>query len=229
MRPLVVFLSAESEYQAAETLPGFAHELEMQHGLRCEILQGSTEKSGPERHEISGMEILDKADLVVVFARRRAFPADQMAHLEAFLKRGGALIGLRTASHAFDARGAGPADHTEWPKFDPEVLGGNYHNHYGAGPECTVTAAAGASGHPILAGVTLPLLTVGSLYKASPLAASATPLLLGTIPDQEPEPVAWTNQYHQSRIFYTSLGHPDDFTNPQFRKLLVNAVHWALN
>ena len=228
-RPLVVFISAESEYGAAETLPGFAHELEMQHGLRCEILQGSTEKKGPQRHEIAGMEILDEAELVVVFARRRAFPAEQMQHLKAYLERGGSLIGLRTASHAFDARGSGPADHAEWPTFDPDVLGGHYHGHHGAGPKCAVTAAAGAADHAILAGVTLPLLSDGSLYRVRPLAATATALLLGTIPDQEPEPVAWTNQYGRSRIFYTSLGHPHDFSNAQFRKLLVNAVHWALN
>ena len=228
-RPLVVFLSAESEYQAAETLPAFAHELEMQHGLRCEILQGSTEKKGAERHEIAGMEILDEADLVVVFARRRAFPADQMQHLKAYLDRGGPLIGLRTASHAFDARGAGPADHTEWPTFDPDVLGGNYHNHHGSGPKCSVTLAEGAEDHPILAGVRLPLLSDGSLYRVRPLAETATPLLLGTIPDREPEPVAWTNRYQQCRVFYTSLGHPHDFADPEFRKLLVNAVRWALN
>jgi nicotinamidase-related amidase/type 1 glutamine amidotransferase len=228
-RPLVVFVSAESEYSAAETLPSLAHELEMHHGLRCEILQGSTEKKGASRHEISGMEILDDADLVVVFARRRAFPADQMKYLKAYLDRGGPLMGLRTASHAFDARGSGPADHTEWPKFDPEVLGGNYHNHYGGGPKCAVTAAVRAKGHPILAGVQLPLLSDGSLYRVRPLTDTTMPLLLGTIPDHESEPVAWTNQYRQSRIFYTSLGHPNDFADAQFRKLLINAVRWALN
>jgi len=53
--------------------------------------------------------------------------------------------------------------------------------------------------------------------------------LIGTIPDKEPEPVAWTNSYKNSRIFYTSLGHPDDFGNAQFRRLLINAVFWAMN
>ena len=228
-RPLVVFVSAESEYGSVETLPGFAHEIELHYGLRCEILQGSPERQSDDRHEISGMELLTDADLVVVFARRRAFPADQMKYFRAYLDRGAPLIGLRTASHAFDARGSGPADHTEWPKFDPEVLGGNYHGHHGAGPTCTVTAAAGAGDHPILAGVKLPLVSDGSLYEVRPLTTTATPLLLGTVPDQEPEPVAWTNQYKRSRIFYTSLGHPDDFTDGQFRQLLVNAVFWAMN
>ena len=51
----------------------------------------------------------------------------------------------------------------------------------------------------------------------------------GTIPDKEPEPVAWTNQYKQSRIFYTSLGHQDDFQNESFRRMLINAVFWAMN
>ncbi len=69
----------------------------------------------------------------------------------------------------------------------------------------------------------------GSLYKTSPLAGSAQLLLTGSIPDQKPEPVAWTNMYKQARIFYTSLGHPDDFGNPQFRRLLINAVFWAMD
>jgi type 1 glutamine amidotransferase len=62
-----------------------------------------------------------------------------------------------------------------------------------------------------------------------PLAKTTQPLLLGTIAGQASEPVAWTNQYRGGRIFYTSLGHPEDFKNPEFRKLLVNAVFWAMN
>jgi type 1 glutamine amidotransferase len=175
------------------------------------------------------MEILTDADLVVVFARRRAFPADQMKYLKTYLDRGGPLIGLRTASHAFDARGSGPPDHTEWPRFDPDVLGGNYHNHHGSGPLTTVTAAPNATDHPILTGLKFPFSSTGSLYRTSPLAASTTLLLVGAIPDREPEPVAWTNHYKSARIFYTSLGHPDDFQNTEFRKLLVNAIFWTMN
>jgi len=227
-RPLVVFISAENEYKAVETLPQFAHELELKHGLDCEILQASTEKQGEAIHTISGMEILTDADMVVVFARRRGFPADQMKYLRDFLDRGGPLIGLRTASHAFDSRGAAPKGRDEWPQFDSEVLGGNYHGHYDAGPTAAITAVAGVSDHPILRGVELPLLSRGSLYRPSPLAAGTQLLLIGTIPDQPPEPVAWTHRYKNSRVFYTSLGHPDDFRNPQFRTLLINAVFWAL-
>jgi len=228
-RPRVVFISAENEYGAAGTLPEFANELKTRYGLYCEILQGSTESKGPELHELAGLEALTNADLAVVFVRRRALHPEQMQYLRDYLDAGKPLIGLRTACHAFDTRGSAPAGYAEWPKFDPEVLGGNYHNHYGAGPKCTVTPAADGEGHPILAGVKLPFTSDGSLYRVSPLASSTKPLLIGTIPDKEPEPVAWTNMYGKSRIFFTSLGHPDDFNIPAFRQLLLNAVFWAMD
>ncbi len=228
-RPFVVFISSEKEYGAAESLPVFAHELETKHGLRCEIIQGSIVDGGAESHYISGMEAIDKADLVVVFVRRRAFPADQMKHLTDYLAQGKPLIGLRTASHAFDARGAGPKGHLEWPGFDAEVLGGNYHGHYDRGITTVALPAQGTEGHPILAGVEIPLKSTASLYQAGPLAKSATALLIGTILGEKPEPIAWTNSYKNSRVFYTSLGSVEDFENPQFRRMLVNAVFWAMD
>jgi len=228
-RPLVVFISAESEYGADESLPDFAHELQIGYGLSCEILQGSTDRNSQERNYISGMQSLSDADLAVLFVRRRAFPAAQMQHFRDYLDRGKPLIALRTASHAFDTRGNAPAGHVEWREFDDEVLGGNYHGHYGSGPITTVTAAPGAKGHPILSGVEVPFTSNGSLYEASPLAKSAQCLLVGSIPDHESEPVAWTNGYRNARVFYTSLGHVDDFANPQFRRLLVNALFWAMD
>jgi type 1 glutamine amidotransferase/nicotinamidase-related amidase len=228
-RPRVVFISAESEYGAAESLPGFAHELETKYGLCCEILQGSVQKSGEDRNYIPGMEALTDADLAVLFVRRRALPAADMKYFRDYMDSGKPLIGLRTASHAFDTRGKAPEGYGEWPDLDPKVLGGSYHGHHGRGPKCTVTLAAGAGAHPILAGVKLPFTSDGSLYEVRPLAKSTKPLLIGTIPDKEPEPVAWTNRYGRSRIFYTSLGHPDDFRNEHFRKFLVNAVFWAMN
>jgi len=228
-RPRVVFISAESEYGAAESLPGFAYELKTKYGFYCEILQGSTEKSGPVRHEIVGMEALAKADLVVVFARRRAFPQEQMKYLHLYLGMGKPLIGLRTASHAFDARGKGPKEHAEWPMFDSKVLGGNYHGHYGRGPTTTMTPADVIEKHPILADVRTPFTSISSLYQVSPLTTSTKTLLIGAIPEKEPEPVAWTNRYKKSRVFYTSLGHVDDFRNPQFCRLLINAVFWAID
>jgi nicotinamidase-related amidase/type 1 glutamine amidotransferase len=227
VRPRVVLAISEDEYQTARTLPAFAAAvLQDQLGLDTTVLLGDPK----DPDVIPGLaEALAKADLLILSLRRRALPEKDLDAVRRYLAAGKPLVGIRTASHAFDARGKGPAGRAEWPKFDPEVLGGHYHGHHGVGPAVTVTVAPAAKDDPILAGVQAPLTGHGSLYKVSPLASSATPLLIGTIPDQPPEPVAWTNTYGKARIFYTSLGHPDDFKDAPFVRLLGNAVAWALD
>jgi type 1 glutamine amidotransferase len=70
----------------------------------------------------------------------------------------------------------------------------------------------------------------GSLYRVLPLKETTTPVLLGSIPDKPTEPIAWTNAAgpKKARVFNTTLGHWDDFQNPAFRKMLTNAIYWAL-
>jgi type 1 glutamine amidotransferase len=55
-------------------------------------------------------------------------------------------------------------------------------------------------------------------------------LVIGSIPGRPEEPVAWVHAYgpKQARVFYTSLGHPDDFGQASFRRLLLNGLNWAL-
>ena len=152
-----------------------------------------------------------------------------MALVREYLGAGKPLIGIRTASHAFHTRGQHPAGHDEWPELDPAVLGGNYSGHHAEAGTSQLSIATGADDHPILQGLSVAsLVGHGTLYKASPLAKSASQLLIGTIPEQPAEPVAWTNTYQQGRVFYTSLGHPDDFRQPEFNQLLVNAAYWGL-
>jgi type 1 glutamine amidotransferase len=90
-----------------------------------------------------------------------------------------------------------------------------------------VTVVPDAKEHPILRGVA-GYKSPSWLYKVRPLTKSTTPLLVGTYANEEPEPVAWTNEYQKARIFYTSLGHWDDFKQPAFTQLLINATFWAL-
>jgi type 1 glutamine amidotransferase len=226
VRPRVVLAISEDEYRTERTLPAFAAEvLRDRLGLDATVLLADPKNP----HVIPGLaESLEKADLLLLSVRRRALPEKDVEAIRKYLAAGKPLVGIRTANHAFDARGKGPAGHVEWPKFDPEVLGGNYHGHHGVGPKVAVAIAPDAKDHPILAGIQGPFVGNGSLYKVSPLASSARPLLVGTIPDQPPEPVAWVNTYGKARIFYTSLGHPEDFKEASFVHLLGNAVAWAL-
>jgi type 1 glutamine amidotransferase len=66
------------------------------------------------------------------------------------------------------------------------------------------------------------------LFNASPPTKSAFPFLIGSILDKPAEPVLWTNVTEAGgRVVYTSLGHPDDFKEAAFNRLLSNAIHWA--
>jgi type 1 glutamine amidotransferase len=181
-------------------------------------------------HNLPGLaEALDTADLLVVSIRRRSLPAPDLDAVRKFIGAGKPVVGIRTASHAFDAKGPLAEGRAVWPTFDADVLGGHYSGHYGLGPKTTVASARGAASHSILNGVQMPLVTQGSLYKVSPLATTTTTLLVGSIPGQAPEPVAWINQSGQSRVFYTSLGAPEDFRRPDFRRLLSNGILWTLD
>jgi len=146
-----------------------------------------------------------------------------------YLESGKPLVDIRTACHAVDARGKAPEGHAEWRTFDPDVLGGHYTGHHANELKPKVTTAKGAESHPTMAGVQTLFTGQGSLYKTGPLGASARALLLGEIAGHPVEPVAWVNLVGSSRVFYTSLGHPGDFDNTAFRRLLRNAVFWAMN
>jgi nicotinamidase-related amidase/type 1 glutamine amidotransferase len=223
-RPHIVFLIGEDEYKTWVTLPQFAKEELAWRGLRVSVVQ----QSEGDLHRFPGLvEAMRDADLLVLSVRRRALPKEQLAAVRAHLEAGKPLLGIRTASHAFAPRPSDAGKGAAWATFDPDVLGGNYTGHHGNGPNTTLSAASGVGTHALLTGVDLPQLTGhGSLYKVSPLKETATPLLTGSIPGQPAEPVAWLNTFgdNKARVFYTSLGHPDDFANAAFRRLLLNAV-----
>ena len=225
-RPRLVVVMGEQEYRTNETLPKFVME-QLGKDYAFELVHANE----TDRDDMPGLEALEHADAVLVSVRRRALPTKQLARIREFIESGKPVIGIRTASHAFALRNAEPGEgHAVWPEFDREILGGNYTNHYGNGPRVEISIPAGAEDHPILDGVDVTKIQgFGSLYKVSPLASSATPLLLGQIPDQEPEPVAWVNETkHGGRVFYTALGHIQDFDQPAFNTFFKNGIDWAL-
>jgi len=239
----LVFILAENEYQAWRTIPEFGQMLEAKYGFQCEYLTSSTDDKDPNRFFIPHMERVKQAELVVVFARRRALPSEQMQILKEYLDSGKPLIGIRTASHAFDANlvvpkegGAPVAANVrlsegleQWRTFDKEVLGCSYHGHYETGIVTVVSVIPEKKGHPILTGVPDTFDSPSWLYEVAPLAPAAEALMMGKIPGKDAEAVVLTNTYkHGSRIVYTTLGHWDDFKVPAFQRILINSVFWTM-
>jgi type 1 glutamine amidotransferase/nicotinamidase-related amidase len=225
-RKHLAVLIGEDEYKTWETLPAF---LEQQIGKNFRISYLLAAKEAPA--SFVNMDALKSADVLLVSARRRVPPQEQMEALKSFVARGGAVVGIRTASHAFAPRGGEkPAAGTApWPDWDKDVLGGNYGNHLGNDMKTFAKVPSGVA-HPILSGVPLEEFpTGGSLYRNTPLRGGAPVLLTGRAEGAEnTEPVAWTNHSPGGgRVFYTSLGAPADFARPEFQQLLRNAIHWA--
>jgi nicotinamidase-related amidase/type 1 glutamine amidotransferase len=224
-RPHLVLILAEPEYQTTQTLPVFALK-HLGKDFRVSTVYGSE----TDANDLPGLDVLNEADLALISVRRRALPIKQMDMIRKFVASGKPLVGIRTASHAFSLRGKkSPQGCATWESFDADVFGGHYTNHHGDGLKVEIKTADTAAGHPILTGVAVAELRGnGSLYKVSPLMKSATPLLMGSIPDKPSEPVMWTNTTEAGgRVVYTSLGHADDFKEAAFNRLLSNAIHWA--
>jgi hypothetical protein len=250
----VVLIASDHEYKSEEILPMLGRILAKHHGFRCTVLFGVDERTGeikPGHSNIPGTEALAEADLLVLFTRFQDLPAAQMDPLVAYLDRGGPVIGLRTATHAFKI----PAD-SPYAKFDfrskvPDFVGGfgrailgetwvghHGHNHRSS---TRLDVVPGKEGHPILRGVTGAWSELGG-YNADPAADSEILLsaqpLLGMTPDaaddpaMPPKPAAWTRVYRggsgrEGRVFTTTYGGSGDLQNAGFRRLLVNACFWA--
>ena len=226
-RKKLVMLIAEHEYETATTLPEFAAK-HLAKDFRVVTVTGSL---APGQTAFDGVSEIADADVLLVSVRRRTPPKAQLDAIRRHITAGKSVVGIRTASHAFAlSRGQTLADgNADWPQFDAEVIGGNYANHHGKGPPTRVSLTDTANAaHPILKGVTLPFESDASLYRNTPLRSGATSLLTGTIPNQPPEPIAWTfTRPGGGRTFSTSLGAPSDFKNPSFVTLLRNGILWA--
>ncbi len=226
----IALIVGENEYRTWETLPEFAQRELSWRGFKVSLVAASTNTSDGD---FKNWEAIRTADLVILSARRRQPSAEMMAALHAHLAAGKPLVGIRTASHAFEIRGQKEGTPTTWPHFDTEILGADYQDHYGTGPGKTtvVRRTSEALRNPVLNGVAAEFRSKAHLYRNHQLQATATPLLTGVTEDgaSEIEPVAWLNTAANRRVFYTSLGSPDDFADPNFRRLLLNGVLWALD
>ncbi len=250
----IVFLSGDHEYRSEETLPALARIMAKHHGFKCTVLFNVDPKSGtivPGNSHSPGLEALATADLAVVFLRFQDFPADQMKHVAAYLDRGGPVIGLRTATHAFQIPATGEFKKYSWNYkgedyvggFGHQVLGQSWVGHYGKnhtqGTRIDILPAAAA--HPILRGVKAIFAHEGGyvgkptdgeiLTMAQPLNGMTRESPADTT--KPPMPSEWTRTYQSAsgkigRVFTTLYGVPENLLNDGYRRMMVNATFWAL-
>jgi type 1 glutamine amidotransferase len=221
----VVLISGDEEYRSEEALTQLAKILATHHGFTCTVLYAIDPATGEidpdEQENIPGLSSLRDADLMVIATRFRNLPDEQMKEIDDYLRAGKPVVGLRTATHAFNV----PADRTfarySWNHkgedfaqgFGRQVLGETWINHHGHhGKESTRgLIVPAAKDHPILRGI-----ADGEIWGPTdvygvrlPLPGDSQPLVLGQVlagmaPDSPPVegprndplmPVAWTKTY----------------------------------
>jgi type 1 glutamine amidotransferase len=230
-KPSLVFLITKdtNNYEADKTVPIFAEMLRKQHGYDVTVILGEGDHGS---YRYPSMNVLSDADLLIVFARRIALPHDQMNAIKNYISKGKPVIGIRTANHAFTVQGkiADVAEGFEdWPEFVADVLGCE---NRGYGPHelgFDVTLVPEAASHPIVKDLQINQWhSKGGIYKVALLDKDATVLLMGKM-GESVEPIAWTRTAGKSRVFYISLGYPDDFQTQHFITLLTNGIKWAMD
>ncbi len=251
----IVFLAGDHEYRSEEALPALARLLAKHYGFKCSVFITTNPQTGfiePGSSHISGLDALKTADLLVIALRFQDFPDHEMQHIADYLERGGPVVGLRTATHAFQIkRPDAKFLKYHWQSgesypggFGRQILGETWVSHYGRNhvQSSRLVLQPGQATHPILQGVGNVWVQSGG-YTAAPIEGSqvlATGLILnGMSPDAPPatdkteQPVAWHRTYtggsgRVGRVFATTHGASEDLLNEGFRRLVINACLWAV-
>ncbi|MCI0381406.1 MAG: ThuA domain-containing protein, partial [Gemmataceae bacterium] len=202
-------------------------------------------------------EALDSADEIVMLIRFRAWTDDAMKRFIAAYERGVPIIALRTSTHAFQFPANSPFQ--SYNSFGENVIGEEWVSHWGAHKKEATRGVIepSAKNDPLLRGVA-DIFGDTDVYEAHP-PADAKILVRGQVlkgmqpsdpaadykkkraTDRKEQgvndpmmPVVWTRLHtnekgNQNRIFATTMGSATDLQNEGLRRLLVNAVHWALD
>ncbi len=252
----IVLISGDEEYRSEESLPMLGKLLSQRHGFKCTVLFAINRQTGEidpnTLDNIPGLQALETADLMLINTRFRDLPDEQMKYIDAYLRSGKPVIGIRPAVVAFRQRNRDKhnpfARHSCGQRlkggFGLDVLGADWKSHHGRhGKESTRgIPSVDQSDHPILRGV-------GTMWGATDVYTVHTPIqdlgailvngqvLEGMKPTALPSkkqqmPLAWTRHYAaeqgRGRVFMSTMGDARDFLDENFRRLLVNACFWAV-
>ncbi len=251
----IVFLASDHEYRAEEVCPALARILAKRFGFTCTVVFGVNDEGFIEAGSpnVSGLKALRDADLLFIFARFLDLPDSEMAEFDAYLEKGGPVVGLRTSSHAFripaDKKYAkycfSSKDESYKYGFGHQVLGNTWVGHYGRNhvQGTRLTHLPDQAEHPILRGFEDGAFChagayVGRARKGFTVLVNSQPLQSmdphAEVDTTKPaNPSAWTRTYQakdgsEHRVFHSTQGASQDFLDESYRRLVINGVLWAV-
>ncbi len=251
--PHIVFIAGDDEYRSEESMPMIGAILKREIGAKISFCFATDEDgfiNPSSKFNITNLEALKTADLVVFFMRFRALPENQRKLITDYVESGKPIVGFRTSTHAFlyEKDENLKVFNNEWPSkvFGQQWI--THHGHFDDGKFPLTDVYTVNANHIILTGVK-PFKAYSWLYHVDggewKLSGDSKPFLMGKSLKSGHEqsgnlskfpltnPVAWTKTYKgnngkSARVFFTTLGHPYDFKDENMRRLTINGILWAL-
>ena len=234
----IVLVSGDEEYRSEEALPQLAKILSKHHGFKCTVLFAQDpDKPGIVNpnyvKNIPGLEALDSADMMIIFTRFRALPDEQMQHFQNFLMAGKPLIGIRTATHAFNFKkeddtsfahysNGYTGNQLEWTDgFGRLVLGEKWHTHHGHHKHQSTRGviAESAVSHSITNGI-----SSGDVWGPTdvygvrlPLPGDSEPILLGQVINRK-------GDFDENDLFFGMKPSDNELATKNNEGLTVNDI-----
>jgi type 1 glutamine amidotransferase len=248
----IVLVSGDEEYRSEESMPMLAKILSIKHGYDCAVLFAMSQDGqyiDPNNQSgIVGWNELDDADLMIIGTRFRTPSESQAAHITKFINAGKPVIGIRTATHAFNGKGTFGGEVT-YGAFGRKILGEQWVNHHGGhkrqGARGVLVDAS--KDHPILRSVKN-VFAPSDVYGVTHLTDADTILMRAAVtetlnpkspniegPKNDPmQPFVWLHSYvspdgTEGQSFCTTAGASVDLVNEDLRRMLVNAVYFLLD
>ncbi len=186
------------------------------------------ELAQPKANQVMLENGLEKYDVLVFYDMFQEISKNEQIAFLQLLEKGKPMLFLHHALVSYQA----------WDEFQ-NILGGRYYDskRYTKTPangfstylhDTDISVQLLASAHPITAGLT-DFSLFDEVYGNTWVSSEVTPLL-GTNHPESAQIIGWEHTYRSSRIIYIQPGHgKSSYENPNYRKLLLNALLYLAN
>ncbi len=251
-KPYVHFFAAEAEYGAFFSMPMIAEMLNKYHRFSVSVSYALDDDGNIDsrvKDGLQGFELLEHADLLVVFSRTKNLTKKTSVLFRDYLDSGKPIVGFRTANHGFRFEKDDPdskyLDKEGWGHKGPQLchmwkhkFGGHHGGSKRDGYLTEIFLESKAPKHPILNGFE-PYKDPRHLYillnEPGKKAYDFTPLVHGKalklfehkkhLPTVQPTVIISDTP---RRMVYSSTCGADTFRHPSARRLALQSIFWAL-
>jgi putative membrane-bound dehydrogenase-like protein len=159
------------------------------------------------------LETLAHYDAVMLYANHETIKPEEFGALSKFVESGRGFVPVHCASACFANNEGFIA-----------MLGGHFASHGEGQFKATILKAD----HPVMAGVK-EFASWDETYVHDKHNEEGRTVLMERVEGDKREPWTWVRNQGKGRVFYTASGHDErTWKNPEFQRLLRNAIVWAV-